>query len=203
MRRNPESLDILAAPVISGSRYGGRPIYFSDVIVAADSPFNSFADLRGASWAYNDRRSQSGYGVTLNHLVHLGETNGFFGSVVRTGSHANSMRMVAAGDVEASAIDSHLFAVAMRDDPALASRLRVIDELGPSSIQPVVASTRLPADLRADIRRILLAMADDPRARAVLDFAFVERFVPARDADYDDIRGMLRGFEAAGFTTLR
>src|SRR2546421_2824087 len=54
----------LAAPVLSGERYGDRPIYFSDVVVHADSPICSFAELRGRSWAYNEPRSQSGYGIT-------------------------------------------------------------------------------------------------------------------------------------------
>ncbi|MGH2675584.1 MAG: PhnD/SsuA/transferrin family substrate-binding protein, partial [Actinomycetota bacterium] len=42
-----------AAPVLQGERYGGRPVYFSDVIVHRDGPFGSFLDLRGRSWAFN------------------------------------------------------------------------------------------------------------------------------------------------------
>src|SRR4051812_30608085 len=45
----------VAAPVLAGPRSGGRPIYFSDVIVHRDSPFQAFADLRGASWSFNER----------------------------------------------------------------------------------------------------------------------------------------------------
>ena len=40
-----------AAPVLVGERYGGTPIYFSDVVVRNDHPARSFAELRGASWA--------------------------------------------------------------------------------------------------------------------------------------------------------
>lgn len=203
MRRDPHALDILAAPVIKGARYGGRPIYYSDVIVAAESGFQSFADLRGASWAYNDRRSHSGYGVTLYHLARLGETRGYFGSVVASGAHQRSIRMVADGEVDASAIDSHLLAVELREHPELAPRLRIIDALGPSSIQPVVAAAGLPREVKADLRRILLEMGDDPRGRPALDFGSVERFAPVEDADYDDIREMVRTFEEADFTTLR
>ena len=73
----------IAAPVLEGGRYGGRPIYFSDVIVHRDSPFASFLDLRGRSWAYNEPLSHSGYGITRYHLVEIGETRGFFGEVDR------------------------------------------------------------------------------------------------------------------------
>ncbi len=52
MRRQSMPIEALVAPVLIGERYGGRPIYFSDVIVRSDAPFRAFADLRGRSWAY-------------------------------------------------------------------------------------------------------------------------------------------------------
>src|SRR5262249_51562934 len=83
--RGAARVERLAAPLLRGGRYGGRPIYYSDVIVHRDSPVQSFAELRGCSWAYNEPYSHSGYGVTRYHLVRMGETNGFFGKVVETG----------------------------------------------------------------------------------------------------------------------
>src|SRR5207249_922479 len=44
----------LAAPVVDEPRYEGRPIYFSDVVVREDHAARCFADLRGASWCYNE-----------------------------------------------------------------------------------------------------------------------------------------------------
>jgi phosphonate transport system substrate-binding protein len=193
----------VAAPVLEGDRYGGRPIYFSDVIVHRDSTFRSFSDLRGRSWAYNEPLSHSGYGITRYHLLRMGETNGFFGEVVEAGFHEESIRMVARGDVDASAIDSQVLAVALRDDPALAEPLRVIDALGPSTIQPVAVSKRVPRELRDEIQRVLLAMADLPGCRDRMATGMVERFVPVDASSYDDIRMMLDACEAAGFTELR
>jgi phosphonate transport system substrate-binding protein len=91
----------------------------------------------------------------------------------------------------------------LREHPELARKLRVIDALGPSPIQPVVAARALPADEKAAIRRLLLAMGDDPAERARLDYGFVDRFAAVRDADYDPIRRMLGAAEAIGFMTLR
>jgi phosphonate transport system substrate-binding protein len=129
----------VAAPVLEGERYGGRPIYFSDVIVHRDSPFRSFLDLRGGSWAYNEPLSHSGYGITRYHLVTLGETSGFFGEVVEAGFHQEAIRMVARGEIDGSAIDSQVLAVELRGQPELAEQVRVVEALGPSSIQPVAA----------------------------------------------------------------
>ena len=202
-RRGVSPAEPIAAPVLEGARYGGRPIYFSDVIVRRDSPFRSFLDLRGRSWAYNEPLSQSGYGITRYHLLRLGEIDGFFGEVIKAGFHEESIRMVARGEVDASAIDSQVLAVALRDEPGLAAALRVIDALGPSTIQPVAVSKRVPAELRAGILEVLLALHEDPAMRRRLAGGMVERFVPVSPADYDDIRMMRDACEKAGFLTLR
>src|SRR6185312_5924808 len=106
------------------------------------------------------------------------------------GFHQRAIRLVADGEVDASAIDSQVLAVELRDDPWLAGRIRVIDALGPSTIQPVVAATRLPADLRRAIRTALLEVHTDPATEGALSQGAVDRFVAVTDADYDDIRGM-------------
>jgi phosphonate transport system substrate-binding protein len=199
----PPAVVPLAAPVLQGPRYQGRPVYFSDVVVRRDSPFRAFADLRGARWSYNDPDSHSGYSLTRYELVRRGEIRGYFGAVLAAGWHQESIRWVAEGTVDASAIDSQVLAIALRDDPALAARLRVIATFGPSTIQPVVAAARLPADVREQMRAALLSMAEDPAVRAVLAAGFVERFVPVDDATYDDIRHMRDAAVSAGFLTLR
>ena len=193
----------VAAPVLTGDRYEGRPVYFSDVIVHRDSPFRSFADLRGRSWSYNEPLSHSGYGITRYHLVQLGETNGFFGEVIEAGFHEESIRMVANREVDASAIDSQVLAVALRSDPTLRESLRVIDSLGPSTIQPVAVSKRVPTDLKERIRSVLLALGDEPSCREALDAGLVNRFVAVDASSYDDIRMMVDTCEAAGFMRIR
>jgi phosphonate transport system substrate-binding protein len=204
MARGGEALvEPLAAPILRGERFGGRAIYFSDVIVHRASRRQSFTDLRGCSWAYNEPHSQSGYGITRYHLVCRGETNGYFGRVVEAGWHERALRLVACKAVDAAAIDCQVLAVALRAQPELAAQVRVIDTLGPSTIQPVVASRRLPQRLRTDLRAFLLNLANDPVARPHLDRAGVQGFEAVNDASYDDIRAMLAAAEASDFLTLR
>jgi phosphonate transport system substrate-binding protein len=203
LARRPEPpVEPLAAPVLQGERYAGRPIYFSDVIVPRDSPYQCFEDLRGCTWSFNEPGSHSGYGVTRYWLVRLGETRGYFGRVIQTGWHERSIRLVAGGEVDASAIDSQVLAIALREHPELAARVRVIAVLGPSTIQPVVAARRLSAQLKSELRDVLVELADDAEGRAQLAHGFVERFVAVDDSDYDDIRAMLAVTEAAEFLTL-
>jgi len=200
--RGDGTVEVLVAPVLAGDRYEGRPIYFSDVIVRHGSPFRSFEDLRGSSWAYNEPLSHSGYWTTLYRLATMGETGKFFGRAVDAGFHQTAIEMVRAGDVDASAIDSQVLEVALRDDPSLAEDLRVIEALGPSTIQPVTVARRLRPDVREAIREALLEMHDDPAGRRALGLGLVERFVAVDDASYDDIRRMRATCLAAGLTEL-
>ena len=193
----------VAAPVLEGARYAGKPIYYSDVIVPSASEATSFLDLRDRTWACSEPLSHSGYGITRYHLVAIAQTAGFFGRVVETGSHAESLRLVAEGAVDGAAIDSQVLAVATRDDPALGRSLRVVDALGPSTSQPVTVSKRLPPALRDEIGRALTSAHEEPLVRARLETGLVRRFVAAGPSSYDDIRRMLSACEAAGFLRLR
>jgi phosphonate transport system substrate-binding protein len=200
--RRPPPVEPLAAPVLAGARYAGRPVYYSDVIVGRDSPITCLEELRGRSWAYNEPASHSGHTVTLYSLVRLGAQPGFLGPVVEAGFHQRAIRLVADTTVDAAAIDSQVLAIELRDHPRLADGLRVIGSFGPSTIQPVVAASRLPARLKDQAREVLVDLAGDPAARPVLDYGLIDRFTPIGDAAYDDIRAMLATIEAAGWTRL-
>jgi ABC-type phosphate/phosphonate transport system substrate-binding protein len=200
--RRPPPVEPLAAPILHGARYAGRPIYYSDVIVRHDSPVTRLEDLEGRSWAYNEPASHSGHTVTLYSLVRIGARPGFLGPVLQAGFHQRAIRLVHAGTVDAAAIDSQVLAIELRDHPRLADRLRVIGAFGPSTIQPVVAASHLPGRLKDQVRDLLVGLAGDPAARPVLDYGFIDRFTPIGDAAYDDIRAMLATIETAGWTSL-
>ena len=200
--RRPPPVEPLAAPVLAGARYAGRPVYYSDVIVRRGSPITRLEELQGRSWAFNEPASHSGYTATLYSLVRLGARPGFLGPVVEAGYHQRAIRLVQAGTVDAAAIDSQVLAIELRDHPELGGGLRVIGAFGPSTIQPVVAASRLPAQLKDEVRELLITLADDPAARPVLDYGLIDRFTTIGDAAYDDIRAMLATIETAGWTNL-
>jgi phosphonate transport system substrate-binding protein len=202
-RRRPSPFEAIAAPVLVGERYQGKPIYFSDVIVHRDSRYQSFADLRGQSWAYNEPESQSGYGITRYWLAMQGETGGYFGRVVEAGFHQKSIQMVANREIDATAIDSQVLAVELRDHPQLAQSLRIIGSLGPSTIQPLAATSQLPSSLKRDIQDVLVEMHNDCDAAHHIRRGFIDGFVVVGDSDYDDIRAMLTVCERAEFMTLK
>ena len=183
-------IELLAAPVMQPPRYQDQPIYFSDVVVRRDSPYQTFADLRGTTWAYNDPNSQSGYNITRFHLAGLGETSGFFGRVIVSGAHQTSLQMILEGRIDASAIDSTVLETELQRYPGVAQQIRIIETLGPSPIPPWVIRKGLPADLRANIRQVFLQMHQDPRGQSLLAQSNIARFVRVKDEFYDSIREM-------------
>ena len=190
VKRQPGKITPLVAPIMQGSRYQGRPIYYSDVVVYRDSPYQTLADLRGASWAYNEPGSQSGYGVVVYSLAARGLSLAFFGRVVESGAHQNSIQMIVRREVDASAIDSTVLEQELADNPALAPQLRVIDTFGPSPIPPWVVSERVTPEMRQSLRDLLTSMHTQPEGRAILERARIARFTAVEDADYDPIRAM-------------
>lgn len=183
-------IELLAAPVMDGPHYAERPVYFSDVVVRADSPFHTFADLRGATWAYNNFGSHSGYNITRYHLARLGEDGSFFGRVVEAGAHQRSLALILAGEIDAAAIDSTVLETELRLRPEVAGQIRSIERLGPSPIPPWVVRREVPSELVAALRRCLVEMHTDPAGAALLSQAQMLRFAPVTDSDYDPIRRM-------------
>jgi len=186
--RSDAQIELLVAPVMQGERYGGRPLYFSDVIVREDSPFQQFTALRGQSWAFNDMGSYSGYVATCFHLAKLQAPQPFFGKAVESGGHMKSLQMVLDKEVDASAIDSTLLAWALRERPFLTPLLRIIDTFGPSPIPPLVIQKALPSELKQHIRHLLLNMHEEENGRSILNSGQLVRFVQVHDQDYDPIR---------------
>jgi len=120
-----------------------------------------------------------------------------------TGLHQESIRRVAAAQVEGSAVDSQVLDVEMRDHPELAQRIRVIGTLGPSTIQPLVATAAVPARLRQEVTDIVVSLGTIDSERRGLSTGMVDRFVAVDDSAYADIRSKLEAVEEAGFLVTR
>lgn len=185
-------IELLAAPVMRGERYRNRPDYFSDIVVRRESGFETFADLRGAAWVYNEPRSHSGFNLVGYHLAMLGETWRYFGSLTQSGAHQSSLQLILNQKADASAIDSTVLEFECRQQPELASTIRVIHSLGPSPIPPWVMQADLPAEIKKDLRDVFLHMHEDPTGAKVLTAGSIAQFVPINEADYDPIRSMAR-----------
>ena len=180
-------MELLAAPQV-----GGETVYYSYIIVPADSPAQSLADLRGKTFAFTDPLSNSGRLMPVYLLWQMGETpESFFEQTIYTYSHDNSINAVAEGLVDGAAVDSLVYEYALSRDPGLADRVRVVARSEPSGMPPVVVPPGLDEAQKAALREVLLTMHQDEAGRAALDELLIEQFVPIEDRAYDSVREAL------------
>jgi phosphonate transport system substrate-binding protein len=189
-RQVPAPVELIAAPILKGTRYQQRPWYFSDIVVRADSDIRTLEDLRDRTWAYNEKPSHSGYNLVQYMLLEQGERLETFAKTIETGSHAQSLRMVVDGMVDAAAIDSHMLDMVLRNRPDVAQTVRIVDSFGPSTIPPVVVSTHVPDAVKSKLCEAFLTMHEDRVLAQQLDLGLIERFTPISDEHYHDIRAM-------------
>ena len=184
---------LLAAPVPVAPRYRQRPVYYSDLVVRRASPYRSFADLRGATWIYNEPRSYSGYFVMGHHLAQQDLDLDYFGGLVESGAHLRSLALLRQGQGDVTAIDSTVLDDARQREPALMREIRILASLGPSPIPPWVVSSTVPRAMRRRLRRLFLEMHSDPLGGALLTAHQVSRFAAGDAEAYEAIRLMAAG----------
>ncbi|RMF45213.1 MAG: phosphate/phosphite/phosphonate ABC transporter substrate-binding protein [Deltaproteobacteria bacterium] len=176
--------ELLLAPVVGGSQN-----YRSYLVVAKDNPATGYADLRGARFAFTDPDSNSGYLVPAWELKRLGEQPAsYFSKTVFTGGHDRSIRAVAAGLVDAAAVDSLIYDYLSATQPNLVAGTRIAARSKPFGIPPLVASSTLAPILKQKLVRLLQAAHTDPEGRQILTGMHIERFAPIDDSAYDGIR---------------
>ena len=177
-----DQLQTLVAPVMLGSRYENRPIYFADAIVNAASDVKVFADLALKTFCYNDLGSNSGYNLLQHRLIEDGHEQGFFNKTIQSGSHQRSIRWVVDGKADCAVIDSVVLEQELRDFPELSQQLRVVEALGPSPMPPLVVAQHLGKSLIQQMRDSLL-QPDRELQKAMKRFG-VKRFAPMELKDY-------------------
>ena len=179
-----------AAAVFDDPRNEGRPVYFSDVIVARNHPARTLADLRGTTWTYNDRQSLSGWFRMLARLVELGlgTPESFFSRIQPSGAHVRSIALVSQGQATVSAVDSNALRLALRQNPRLHRRLRILESWGPSPVQPVLARSTLDSQVKRCVRDTLLALGRDRSYAPRLSEFGVRGFVSVDEASYLEMR---------------
>lgn len=180
---------LLAAPEVAGSHF-----YKAYLIVNTSSPYKDLSELRGKTFAFTDRESNTGRLVPLHWLAQMGERpEAFFGTSVFTFSHDNSIMAVAKGLVDGAVVDSLVWDYFKQTNPEVTSKTRVIRKSEPYGIPPVVASSFLPRVERDKIREILLTVHEDPEGRRILDGLKIDRFIEPSDEWYDSIRTLVKG----------
>jgi phosphonate transport system substrate-binding protein len=83
-------------PALASVRYGWN-VYWTEFLVARDSDFQTLEDLEGATWAYPDAGSTSGY---LYPMAIFGDKGITVGDTVEAGGHPQSVKAIYNGEAD-------------------------------------------------------------------------------------------------------
>ena len=192
--RDDFGMELLAAPEVNG-----ETTYYSYLVVRADSPFDSLADLRGSTFAFSDPLSNSGRLAPVYQLALAGETpESFFSRSIFTYAHDNSIKAVAENLVDGAAVDSLVYDYWVKTGSDFTSKTKVIEKWGPFGINPVVVRPGLDPALKQQLREVLLGMDTGAAGREILSALLIDRFVVPDDSIYDSVRKMRELVASAG-----
>lgn len=158
------------------------------------APVTDLADWRGRTtglrFTFGDVNSTSGHLMPRHFLVAAGidPERDFMSVGYAEGGHAGTLLAVASGAVDCGALNYAYYDRAPAAQREAAPVLYTTEEYVDYAW---VAHDRIGDELKARLERALVALdRTDPRAAQVLDAWSAGRFVTARDAQWDAIRGV-------------
>jgi ABC-type phosphate/phosphonate transport system substrate-binding protein len=200
--RRPE---LLAAPVPSPPRYGGRAVYFTDFVVRADSPYKTLEDTFGGSIAYSTDHSHSGYNAPRYHLLRYRtpERSRLYGRVL--GPYIRQRPVLEAvinGEADVAPVDGYALELLGRHDSGLAGRIRVIESTEAAPSPPLVASAGVDRRTRERLTETLLAAHQSGEMASTLEELLLARFVSVQASEFRLFLDWKRAAEEAGYPKL-
>lgn len=165
-----------SAPGCDGPRHG------SMILVRADDPASSPADLAGYVPAINARDSNTGFNLlraalsTSTHPLRLAPA-------VISGEHAASVQLVGEGKADLASVDCVTWALLQRHRPEMTNRLKILTQTPKTPGLPLV--TRIGDT--SFLRRILKEVLGDPGLSPARDALMLSGFAELDLSDYDEI----------------
>lgn len=179
-------MEILAVPVSNGKK-----IYHSYIIVHKDSPHQSFDDLKGKRFAYTQPTSNSGCLAPKHMLIKSGkDPKIYFSETIYTYSHDDSIKAVATGLVDTSAVDSLIWKFMNTNKNKYSLQTRIIEKSPPYGIPPVVVHPGMEKDLKSSLKSLFINLHKNEDAKKYLKTLQIDRFVEGSDEMYTSIREM-------------
>jgi len=189
--------------VQANARSGGKVIpivqraedaVFRSVFIATDPAIKSLADLKGKDVSFGAQSSTSGHLMPRDALLKAGiDPEKDFHRVAYSGAHDATIAAVAAGKVEAGALNISVWDKFVADKKVDTSKVRVFYTTPPFYDYNWSVHADLPVALRDKLTQAFFDLrADDPQGKEILDLQRATRFVPTRADNYRDIETAAR-----------
>jgi ABC-type phosphate/phosphonate transport system substrate-binding protein len=196
----------VAAPVPTGTLYGGKPVYATRLVVRANSRFLSLEDTFGGRVGYTVPDSHSGYNALRHHLLpHYRSRNAnlYRESIGPLTTPRRVIEALLAGDIDVGPLDSYALDLMMRHDASLATQIRVVATTDPAPIPFLVAAAECPDEVIAQLQAALARFATAPACASLRDRLCLAGFAPVELAAYDLMLRWDTEARAAGYAEPR
>jgi phosphonate transport system substrate-binding protein len=181
-QRNP-NLEPIVAHIEKNT---GRPWYTSTIIVNIDSGIERIEDLKWKRFGFVSQSSTSGYLFPSAQLKQSGlNPEQDFIEIKYSGSHNNNAAALAAGEVDAIAIDKSTYLLAKESGTLPESQYRMIWESTPIPNSPIVISSQLPESFKLELKKALI---NAPTGLVAIGGSNADGYTLVRDKDYEPIR---------------
>jgi ABC-type phosphate/phosphonate transport system substrate-binding protein len=195
----------VASPAPDPEPFSGRAVYWTDIVVRADSRFERDDDLAGASFGWTVEDSQSGYQAARRHFARRALARGgrFFGALrgplVTPRAVVDS---ILAGSIDAGPLDGYWHALLRRHEPAVAKRLRVIARTAETPIPCFVAAQGTAPEIRERLRKAFIESSEATALHGVFHDLALARFERIEAGVYETLARQAREVDALGYARL-
>lgn len=183
---------VLAAPIPSLPAYGGKAVYFSYILVPAGSSATRIEDTFGGTVGYTLTDSMSGC-VALRCLLERHRSPGrpqLYARVVGNLIHVRGMiEAVGTGRVDVGSVDSYVFDLMRRHDPAFTAQVKVIGTTDPVPMPPFVATATLDPATVIRLRDAFRAAGAAPELAGAREALLLSAFDTPDPSAYDAFLG--------------
>ena len=166
---------------------------FRSVFITSDPDIKTLADLKGKTVSFGSQSSTSGHLMPRSVLLQANiDPDKDFKRVAYSGAHDATIAAVAAGKVDAGALNISVWDKFVADKKVDTTKVKVIFTTAPYFDYNWTVHADMPAAQREKLTKAFLSLsAATPEGKEVLDLQRATRFVPTKVENY-------KGIEAAG-----
>ncbi|TNE35554.1 MAG: ABC transporter substrate-binding protein [Alphaproteobacteria bacterium] len=178
---------LVAAPCPAGSRYGGLPVYFTDLITHRESGFTKLEETFGGRVTWTVEGSHSGFNALRHHLLQFRTQDRpklYAESIGPVVTPRRSLASVIEGASDIAPMDSFALDLMRRHAPELVQNIRILASTAPAPIPPIVANSGIDPEILAHLQDVFVGAKGNPDLAPLLDILMLEGFAKVTEADY-------------------
>ncbi len=185
--KDKQHAQLLAIPIING-----QDKYYSEIIALKNTKFKNLMDFKGKIFAFTDPDSTSGsIAPTYEILTQGGKISTFFSNLIYTYDHGESIEAVLDGFVDGASVDSLVLTQYTKKHPKDIQNLRIVQQLGPYTISPIVARSNLSKKEFKQLQDLFLNMHNTKIGKEILNHLNIDKFEKPAAQTYSKVYTML------------